>query len=346
MQNRPKGQHTVPQVYLRHFATTKEKINVLDLRRNKTTTKGVNRTSVQNNFYNVILKDSENKYVDPYSFERWMAKDIEGPIKAVFETIISKQWPLDRSDREFLAYFISIQYTRGKHYRDATDDLISLSLLLQLALEGKDTLRSKGIYGRHLSENEVDIIWEQVKTGTLQVSQDKTQHNLEYTKDAEKFYPSVYNKKWCLFNFETLNLLTCDSPVVALKPPAPREGVTVARVGLSGDFPIYMPLTRKMGLLMLDRSGYGPSDAFIDGESSLWEGFHPEFNKEIINNSQNEIYYHPDDVSLIPSCLPAPKERIRYHGSMQTIIDVGEKMGGIIPHDFISQIIKGKIILN
>jgi hypothetical protein len=101
--------------------------------------------------------------------------------------------------------------------------------------------------------------------------------------DVMAYAPSYFGRSWALIRFSRKRLLTGDAPLSLLPNPAtPNAGV-----GIGNAWAILFPM----------------SHTTADGSTHL-AGV---FNGATINNARERIFYHPDDASMIPSELPAPR---------------------------------------
>lgn len=118
--------HTVPNFYLKYFASEKEEITTIDKITKKSFTKSTSSTSFIKKFYSINTIDPE---IREDEFEIWLSNEFEGPASIVFEKILNKNiWPLCFSDRVTLAKFITLQVLRSPDMRrQLHNDLIGFA---------------------------------------------------------------------------------------------------------------------------------------------------------------------------------------------------------------------------
>ena len=121
IQNKPKNQHHVPQVYLRYFCDQHGYIYVLDKVLNRMYSTGTAGIAVEKDFYTIDSFDNQ------YVWEQYYAKNIEPELSTVFSKIIKTTTNLltreqgtviGSTEKWKLAVLMIVQLMRGKAARD------------------------------------------------------------------------------------------------------------------------------------------------------------------------------------------------------------------------------------
>jgi hypothetical protein len=251
--NRNRGHHTVSKFYLANFAQKgkkTDKIWVANLATRTSFGTSTEKASIENDFYSIDPLTQEATGLSESFFEEALSK-IEGAAGNVFHKIlVEKVWPLGEEDRVVLAYYITIQFLRGRNQRHNADKIASTMLAISIAANGKDKVPEE--------------LWEKAKKGDLAINYTPTYHTAQIFDFLESIVPFIYSRVWSLVHFQKENLITCDTPVVLVPPldaSTNREGVGVGNASA-----LYLPLSRKVGLVMIDRRAFDsiPDDLIHD----------------------------------------------------------------------------------
>jgi Protein of unknown function (DUF4238) len=266
-----RGHHTVPRFYLDRFANDDQQIGVVQLPGDIRYRQSTRDASVVKDFYNI-----DNR-ADPNAIENLIA-EIEGDAAAVFRKVLDDHhWPLDSNDRSILATFFGLQRVRGPHQRQLFTEIAEV-VASALDHEGKAAAGS---------------------AKTDQVNEIKHAH-ISSLVDVMAYASFYFGRSWAVIRFSRKRLLTGDAPVSLLPDP----GTPNAAVGIGNAWAILFPMSRTTGLMMFQiLAGEKQIDTTAEGSTHLAS----VFNEATINNARERIFYHPDDASMIPSELPAPR---------------------------------------
>ncbi|MCV7401285.1 DUF4238 domain-containing protein [Mycobacterium fragae] len=266
-----RGHHTVPRFYLDRFANDGHQIGVLRLPGDIRYRQSTRDVSVVRDFYNI-----DNR-ADPNAVENLIA-EIEGEAAAVFRKVLDDhQWPLDNNDRSILATFFGLQRVRAPHQRQVFTEIAEV--IASVLSPTGDT---------------------DAGTGKADQTNEIKHAHISSMVDVMAYAPFYFGRSWVLIRFSRKRLLTGDAPVSLLPNPAKPE----AAVGIGNAWAILFPMSRTTGLTMFQiMAGEKQIDTTADGSTYL-AGV---FNDATINNTRERIFYHPDDVSMIPSELPVPR---------------------------------------
>lgn len=317
--NRNRGHHTVPRLYLKNFSQQHKKggeIIVANFRQNKIYPTNISKASIQTDFYSLDSEVQEQTGLPESAFEELLSS-FESPASIIIDKVINdKIWPLDKEDRDTLAEFIALQFVRGQNQRDNVDNIANHLLKIMIAMKGK--------------ENVPESIWKSIQDDTLNVKLAPTSHTLSLFKDAEQVLPYINNRVWILVRFEKETLITCDAPVVIVPPLNANSTYRAEGVGVGNASALYFPLGRRVGLMMIHRSHFDelPAEIIQDLVQTGSSADAKAYNKEISKSARYEIFCHPNDKKLLPHPLPKPRGATlqAYGPSPADWISLGETM--------------------
>lgn len=326
--NRKERHHIVPQVYLRNFSDKKNQIRVANLITQENYSTNITNASVEDKFYTLQVKDESGNYLPPDYFEDWLGDEIEGPVKEVFEKILNeKKWPLAFDERKILTHFIVIQYLRGADQRDFLTKLDIAPIYGTLVANGRINLaKTLSHYTGHkeYSEKDLDSIWLDIQEGTLHIEPPTQNHIAAILSSMNDLVPYFADRIWHLVRYDNLKLITGDSPVIVL---GSQEGFSPM------DSPaILFPLSREVGLVMIHHKNVLDFDTVIQGEcdsfapSNSKQDWHEAFISGITRRAIKGIYCHPEDVSYLPSPLPAARTLYSVKDNISTWMKWGEQL--------------------
>jgi hypothetical protein len=266
-----RGHHTVPRFYLDRFTNDDQQIGVARLPGDIRYRQSTSDVSVVKDFYNI------DDRADPNAIENLIA-EIEGDAAAVFRKVLDDHdWPLDDNDRSILATFFGLQRVRGPHQRQLFSE-IAEAIASALDHEGDSD----------------------AGTGETDQANEIKHAHISSMVDVMAYAPFYFGRSWALIRFSRNRLLTGDAPVSLLPNPATPN----AAVGIGNAWAILFPMSHTTGLMMFQiLASEKQTDTTAEGSTYL-AGV---FNDATINNARERIFYHPDDASMIPSELPAPR---------------------------------------
>lgn len=202
---------------------------MFDKHNKKTFKTNIRNIAAETGFYNFNIKEYE------LTIETGLS-DLESNTCEAFAKIIKKRSisHLDDNDRSKIAYFISVQIYRTRHFRDKIGDLSKgMSDRLRLYASGLDQVNTpKPLDEKEIKDVSIKLI----------------------LKGAEELVPHLLDKKWLLYETtESDPFYISDNPVVRQnhKDFGPLWGnLGLAVTGIE----VYFPLTKTLSLAMLCRS--------------------------------------------------------------------------------------------
>ncbi|MGW5139271.1 DUF4238 domain-containing protein [Nocardia beijingensis] len=303
--------HTVPRFYLAGFANEVSRLGVARLKNGKRFVQTIDNVSVNNNFY---LIESASGQSD--EFEK-LLNDIETQASQVWLKILNEGvWPLTPNDREILGVFVALQYMRGPNRRRFLSQMNWAVNRLQVGAVGRAKLVDwfASEQGIEITEADADDIWATFSASSEPtISASSILHIgqiIDSVPDTLRFYTA---RPWALIRFKRKNLLSCDTPVALIPRPGTPPHVGT---GLMTAYAIVLALSRNVGLVMADLRPLAENNVdperVIAGELDVVEPPTARnanmFNRAAILNARHEVYYHPDDVSLVPDPLPEVRD--------------------------------------
>lgn len=309
--------HTVPQFYLKGFATASRQIGTVQLPGTKRFVQSTSKASAHTDFYAVPGHEE-----GPDAFEKSLSR-VEGEAARVIRRIIEEHvWPLSPEDRELLAAFLTLQFLRGPEQRRHMEETSALVTRMEIGYGGKANVAAwvKRKHGLSISEEEAERIWDEAtQLGGPPIRLAPIGHINQILQLTPKLVRYFMFRPWMLYRFSARSLLTCDTPVSLIPHVNSQSGHADAMeegVGLMTAWGITFPLTRKIGLLLGN-----PEEFFgnVDAEEVATGRFDitqaPStamanlFNDAAIDNARQWIFHHPEDAHLVPDDLPHPRDK-------------------------------------
>lgn len=302
--------HIVPRFYLNGFATDRKDIGRVDLhtkRRKVQPTKSVGGVANFN-----ALPDIE----DPNLFDREiLGRQVEDRAARIFRRVLGdKKWPLHPADREHLATFLALQNLRGQSTRNHISQFATIYARLDVAAGGRAGLaaRYQQASGEDLAEEELEELWSHiVEPDSLDLQAGPALHLRRVLDLLPQIVKYFLFRPWMLVRFERRTLITCDTPISLMPHP---DDEPFMGVGLQTAWGMIYPMSRSTGLILADpmvlAEGGIPPDFVASGRADQTlppsSRLASTFNRLTISNAREWVFYHPDDVALIPDDLPDP----------------------------------------
>lgn len=301
--------HTVPNFYLKGFATEANQIGVVQLPGTRRFVQATSDATIQKDFY-AIPGHADG----PDVFEKGLS-ELEGDTTKIFRKITDDGvWPLSQADREVLATFLTVQFLRGPDQRRHMEQTMALLTRLEVGAGGKAGVKAwaKREHGLSVSPDQAEQIWnETTQPGGPPIKLAPVGHirqMLELTPELISYFAA---RPWQIYQFSRRSLLTCDAPV-SLIPNQHAHGDE--GTGLMNAWAITVPLSRRTGLLLGDPeaffgkiSGAEVSTGRFDHRGEPSTAVARMFNDATIGNARQWIYHHPDDKAIVPEKLPEPR---------------------------------------
>ena len=297
-------QHIVPKFYLNGFAEG-NKLQVLDLEANRSYSNSIKDVSVEKDYYTISAEG-----IEPDGFESWLAT-VEGKTAGVLRRITDGVWPLNEEERAVLAFFMILQYQRGRGARDLIERFQSASVGLLTQVHGFEKFSQllDAAFQPSLSEEKKQEFFEWITSyrqgDTTTIKANSHQHIASIVNSPDDLIRFLIGRPWGLVKFKRRSLLTSDEPLGLIANPNMED---FPNVGLLNAELITFPLTRRLGLLMssprkpIDLGGtreeirQGKFDDIIRG-TTLHEKL---FNSQAVAGAFRNVYFHPQDIRFVP----------------------------------------------
>lgn len=317
--------HTVSRFYLSGFANDKNQIRRTGLAKpGEPHNMSTSDATVQTDFY--LVQEVDGTLND--RIERYFG-GIESRAALGFNALLDDhEWPPSPTTRERISTWVGLQFLRAPSERTMMNESAEIMLKLQMAVDGREGIRTALNYGEHVeaTEDEVDVALAQYfGPGSLHMKLNPNEHIRFILEELRGVTSTMYARQWSVLEFRTESLITCDHPVVLV--PMERES-SFKGVGLLSAGGVFVPLNRRVGLLMGDVPPEVRQGEFGVGDAKYWGDtyFANYFNSLIIANAREAIFTHPDDAQLTQRPLPPPKRQELTHPDYKVWRDVGEKI--------------------
>jgi hypothetical protein len=315
----------VTRFYLAGFANQADQVRRTALEKpNEPHLVSISDATVQKDFY--LVQEEDGAFDD--RIERYLGR-IEARSAMGFKALLAdREWPVTPLTRERIATWIALQYLRGPAERQMLNENADMMFKLQMALDGREGVRNALNLGAEVdaTEEEVDAAFaEYSDTDAYHVELSPNDHIRFILDELRGVTRTMYARKWSIVEFQRKTLATCDHPVV-LVPAEDQPPFT--GVGLFTAGGVYLPLNRRLGLLMGDippevwLGKFGTKDARLAGTTA----FADLFNGLVVANAREAVFTHPVDAHLTSGPLPSPRRVELTHPHYATWREVGEKL--------------------
>ena len=300
-----KRHHVVPQFYLRGFAQN-ERLTSVRLDGPEVVPQSVRKAASVTNFYAL-----EGHPDGTDAFERVLSF-IEGEAAKVVDKVVSGTWPLSVQDRGTLGYFVALQVVRGQDHRRTMESVMAQLARLEIGANGR--AGGKGWFKRNigveLTDEQASAAWgEAIQPSGPPLSVPAAMHVKQIVDLSDELLPAILGRPWLLVEFDRRSLITSDSPVGLVRDP--KDTHPFLGVGFHNAQAVTFPLTRKLGILMLDpiaiseqmsidKVAAGLADFRQPGSTALEK----EINRHTAASASEWLFHHPDDDRFLPREMP------------------------------------------
>lgn len=300
-----KRHHFVPQFYLRGFAQD-DLLTSVRLDGHQVFSQSVRKAASGTRFYAIDgHPDGDDAFEKVLSY-------LESEAARALERVVSGTWPLAAEDRGTLAYFVALQAVRGQDHRRTMEFVLAQHARLEIGSNGKDGV--KGWFRRNagldLTDEQAALAWEEAtQPNGPPVSVSAELHVRQIVDLAEELLPAILGRPWLLVTFDRRSLITSDSPVGLVRDPSDKH--PFLGVGFYTAKAVTFPLTRKLGILMLDPMSIGEQMAIDKVAAGLADfrqfgttALEKEMNQHTIASASEWLFHHPEDARFLPPELP------------------------------------------
>jgi hypothetical protein len=300
--------HRLGQFYLRRWADAAGGVNVL-LRDGREITTGTSAVAVGNDFYAITEPDgTKDSRVEDKVLRIWDGRGAD-----IVRKLVAGEFPLSDEDRMNFGLFMGLQWLRGRHAREVSQESHDLfhKLIITAGLDHQDSpdqvaeaqpqapddslaVPSRG----HLPDETKEILrdWDAYEFPLPQ--EQAIGQMVHATPDAASYF---LDTNWLLLQFDGYPLLTSDEPLALCwdRDPAPLAP------GLANSDVILFPVSPS-DCLVMERSEHIGRECVLPGTASVAE----EFNEIMVQNTWwEQLYRHPDGPAF-PTPKPLPARRV------------------------------------
>jgi hypothetical protein len=291
--------HIVPRFHLKRFADERGMLMRVVLPGEKRHLISVNDATVEKDFY--LVEEEDGRQHD--EVEKLLGMVEDPAATAISQLLDGSMWPIPPDAREAIAIWAAFQYLRSPTRRQIGNELADSITKMQIGMGGKAQIRVRlrERDGREPTHAEVDEAWTEYSDfDSYWVEPHQNDHIKSMLDTLPMAFSMFYDRGWALFRFERRALITSDNPVVLI--PAD-DHPSFLGVGLRNAGGIYVPLDRRVGLLMIDK---GMPDGNVPGTTA----YANDFNFRVAGNAQKAVFHHPDDDPFANVPVPKPRDRI------------------------------------
>jgi len=207
-----KRQHTVPRCYLQNFTDAEGFVWVLDTKDNIFKIKPEN-ILVENHFYTITLKNGEKSL-----FVEDTLANIEGVYASIFANKISKDQFLTDDERAKVSIFLAALMLRTRPRREGMRNMFQQlkgsmeDWKKQFETMSPEALRTAAAIshndGESISLSDVEEYLENIEE----------EHSVSILTNLPETAQLIFNMKWSIWKNTDAGFVTCDDPLVLLRP--------------------------------------------------------------------------------------------------------------------------------
>ena len=205
-----KRHHTIPRCYLENFIDKDGFVWVLDVKDNIFKVKPQN-ILLENHFYTVTLKNGEKSL-----FVEDTLANIEGAYATIFRDKISKDLFLSEQERATVSVFISALFLRTKPHREGIrkmfeklkETMEEWKKQFEMNPKAKEYASAIPSSGKSINMEDVDEY----------LNNYKEEYSVSVLTQLPEIAQIIFNMKWSVWKNENNNFVTCDDPLVLLRP--------------------------------------------------------------------------------------------------------------------------------
>lgn len=276
--SRAKGHHIVPQRYLKRFAKDGI-IRVVPFGRDPRFESIKNAAKI-NDLYTAYNREGQPND----AFEHHLAQ-VEDSLFPAFGAVDSGWWPLDTTAREQLSLWIAVQYLRTQIMKQITVAVGTMLLDADMGQsQRQDFIDNLLAQFPDADPEPIRRVFDACRNDLEDYYTSTDWHIAGIVKYTEPIAASLQQRRWIRYDFQRKSLTTSDEPIGLTHPQ-------LTRLGIGNAFAVTFPLGRRIGLAMLDETGY---DQVRDATSSVAR----TLNRSIVNTARLALFHHPDDEPL------------------------------------------------
>jgi hypothetical protein len=279
--------HIVPRFMLARFADARPSLLVHDLETNQEFETTPKRIAYELDFYTVETTGGPSDAI-----EQELGK-LEAATAEALRRIDAGSFPPTDADRGAIASFMSLQFVRGKDFRDMGDraatDMIRLTGMVAAAHPDYVREHLLKALGRPVTEEEVRGVVASLKKRDVTVTVSREQHIKTMLTVADRGFPFFFKRKWLLV--DGAHFPTTDMPVVLWQRP--QEGFFGQGVGLATADEIVMAISPARVLMLVHQDELSGVKVGPERLVQLKNDGAPNLRKRLWLNARRFQFRHP-----------------------------------------------------
>lgn len=286
----PRRQHLVSNFYLKHFADDQQRINVFDLRHQRTWNSKTKDAMVENHIYTLPTDAPDLRY----ALENALG-EIETDAAPVIQTVVDQQ-NLTGIRRDLLALWMAAQLKRSSLIGD---HIKQVNLLMSDPCVGLQIVENnRGALIRKFGEKAVEEYVIRIRKGESAASLSTGQTILFGLEKIGMYATSICEMHWTLEVSRSEGFLTSDNPVFVRRRGISKDHYLVGVARKDLDAELHFPISPTLFLI-----GKWRRSRESKRRVSTWRV--RELNRMTILCSNRQIAYSPKtelDKGLIDDC--------------------------------------------
>jgi len=255
-----KHHHTVPRCYLQNFTDGDGFVWILDTK-DKIFRRKPESILVENHFYTVTLKNGEKSL-----FVEDTLANIESEYATIFNNKISQDLFLTDEERAKVSVFIAALMLRTRPRRESMKGMFQ-NLKKSMEKWQKESKTTKDTPETLKTASAISSSGNSISIGDLDAYLDnyKEEHSVSILNQLPKVAQLIFNMKWSVWKNADCNFVTCDDPLVLLRPASIKKYGANAFGSTPGlvyqDVELTLPLSKDRLLLagwILEEDSYLP----------------------------------------------------------------------------------------
>jgi hypothetical protein len=242
---RPKGQHFVPELHLKHFVGSNPSgmVWTYDKQTGSARPAIPKETATQTNFYS--LKDKDDQYFD--AIEHWLS-EVESKAAPIYEQLINGKIPIGQ-ERAYFSVFLATSYARTPSMIRIYAEMKGKASVSKTMLVASDPEAfEKSVQQYEVATSPIDG---DTRKGLREFILDKNRYTISVGRNiglgaiglSDTLAPIFFNMKWRVVDTGTNLLISGDNPVARVVPPQSYDPIYGDGGFLNNGSRVTMPLT-------------------------------------------------------------------------------------------------------
>ncbi|WP_272491414.1 DUF4238 domain-containing protein [Corallococcus exercitus] len=284
----PRRHHLVPQMYLKRFADSKQRLVMVSRDQTKRLPgQHIKTVCAQTDYYSVETDNGQSQEVEK------LLSLIEGEANTAIERMLNGKFPPSTADRKAVALFIGFQCLRGDETRQMFEEVGDALLKLMPANMPSEAITEEFRKREGRESNEIEIEAPTFILNNLDKVSAKPHQN-DIIRSMLQIAPEVADimlqRRWFLGDHGEPCLLTSDTPVVSWSKPTSADAHY--RRGWRNADEIQMPLSPRYSLCLVWDERF--KERMIPFERERGLSIAVGLNQLVAHRARRWIFHHPD----------------------------------------------------